>query len=166
MTLATVIIGIGNPVLTDDSVGIEVVKRLEKELRADEDVVTRMLCAGGMRLMEALQGYQDAIIIDAIVTDGGEPGSVYYLEPSDLRQTRHTCSTHDANLADALELGKSLGLPLPEHIQIWAIEASDVVTFSEHLTDPVQAAVPKVVQALVRQFEKKRRLARRFQAET
>jgi hydrogenase maturation protease len=150
--MATIIIGIGNPVLTDDSVGIKVARALARRLPAQKDTVVRELSAGGLRLMEALEGFERAVIIDAIVTEGGEAGSVYRLTPSDLAKTRNTCSTHDASLGDALELGKSLGLMLPHEIAIWAIEAGDVRTFSEELTGPVEAAVPRVVEAVIRRL--------------
>ena len=151
--MATIVIGIGNPVLTDDSVGIKVVRALAEQRPAEKDTVIRELCAGGLRLMEALEGFEHAILIDAIVSNDGKPGSVYRLAPSDLRKTRNTCSTHDASLRDALELGRWLGLSLPRDIGIWAIEAGDVATFSEELTEPVRAAVPRVVEAVVRRLE-------------
>ncbi len=151
--MRTVVIGMGNPVLTDDSVGIKVARALARQYPAERDTVIRELCAGGLRLMEALEGFEHAILVDAIVSEGGQPGTVYCLAPSDLRKTRNTCSTHDASLMGALELGKSLGLSLPREIRIWAIEAGDVATFSEELTEPVRAAVPRVVEAVVRRLE-------------
>ena len=151
--MATIIIGMGNPVRSDDSVGLKVVRDLRERLQAKDDVATCELYAGGIRLMEAMRGFQKAIIVDALVTVGGEPGTVHCLRPSDVMMTRNTCSTHDASLIDALNLGKSLGLPLPEEVAIWAIEAGDVETFSEDLTEPVKAAVPKVVQSVLCQIE-------------
>jgi hydrogenase maturation protease len=151
--METIIIGIGNPLLTDDSVGIKVVRSLGKKLHAQKDVVAREFCAGGIRLMEELVGYGRAIIIDAMVSSAAEPGSVSNLELSELTKTRNTYSTHDASLAEALELGRLLGLRLPDDIKIWAIEAGDVKTYSEKLTEQVQAAVPKVVQDIIRHLE-------------
>ena len=156
--MTTIIIGIGNPVLTDDSVGIKVARELGSRLPADPNVVIQELCAGGLRLVEAMAGYERAIIIDAIVSRDGEPGSVCILGPSDLRKTRNTCSTHDASLVEALELGKMAGLQLPEEIKIWAIEACDVETFSESLTEPVQLAVPAVVESVIRHLDGNRSL--------
>jgi hydrogenase maturation protease len=147
--MATIIIGIGNPVLTDDSVGLQVVRELNTLLSSHRDVTTRELCAGGLRLVEAMAGYERAIIIDAIVSEEGQPGSVCVLEPSDVKASKNTCSTHDASLNEALELGKMAGLALPEEIRIWAIEAGDVETFSESLTEQVQHAVPKVVESVM-----------------
>lgn len=150
--MSTIIIGIGNPVLSDDSVGIKVAHMLAQALPARCGVETRELWAGGLCLMEAMNGHERAIVIDAIVTEGGKPGSVYKLKPSDLRQSRNTGSAHDAGFQEALELGAMLGLNLPRQITIWAIEADDVETFSENLTPNVGRAVPKVVAGVMRQI--------------
>jgi hydrogenase maturation protease len=157
--MSTIIIGIGNPVLSDDSVGIKIEHTLAHALRARPDVETRELWAGGLRLMEALKGHERAIIIDAIVTEGGKPGSVYTLKPTDLQQSRNTCSSHDAGFQEALELGTMLGLNLPPQITIWAIEAGDVETFSENLTRDVERAVPIVVEGVMRQIGMEKQLS-------
>ena len=157
--MASIVIGMGNPVLTDDSVGIQAARALARQRPQPKETVIRELCVGGLRLMEALEGFEHAILIDAIVTAGGQPGAVYRLAPSDLSKTRHTCSTHDSSFVDALEFGKSSGLSLPREIGIWAVEAGDVSTFSEELTEPVRNAVPGVVEAVVRRLEEYGRLA-------
>ena len=99
--------------LSDDSVGIHVVRRLAEELKGRPDITTRELYTGGISLMEAMTGHHKAIIIDAILTEGGRPGAIYSLTLSDLLQSRNVHSTHDANLAEALELGRMVGLTLP-----------------------------------------------------
>jgi len=152
--MATIIIGIGNPVLTDDSVGLQVVRQLRNMLSSNPEIVTRELCAGGLRLVEAMAGYERAIIIDAIVSEGGHPGAVCILGPSDLKAS----CTHDAGLREALEPGKMAGLRLPEEIRIWAIEAGDVETFSEGLTPEVRQAVPGVVDSVARHLAANRSL--------
>ena len=157
--MSTIIVGIGNRVLSDDSVGIKVAHALADALRSRSDVMTCELWGGGLRLMETLNGYERAIIIDAIVTEGGTPGSVYTLKPSDLRQSRNTYSTHDGGFQEALELGAKLGLSLPSQITIWAVEAADVKTYSEKLTREVERAVPIVVAGVMRQIGHERRLA-------
>lgn len=151
--MSTIIVGIGNRVLSDDSVGIKVADRVAHALRSRPDIVTYELWGGGLRLMETLNGHERAIIIDAIMTEGGKPGSVYRLKPSDLRQSRNTYSTHDGGFQEALELGAMLGLNLPPQITIWAIEADDVETYSENLTPDVERAVPVVVEGVLRQID-------------
>ena len=100
--------------------------------------------------MEAIVGYDHAILIDAITTPIGLPGSVYRLSPSDLVATRNTGSSHDSSLAQALEFGRTVGLRLPREITIWAVEAGDVHTFGEDLTSRVESAVPAVVQGVLK----------------
>jgi len=100
--------------------------------------------------MEAMAGFGRAVIIDAILTEAGRPGTVYSPEVNELFATRNTHSTHDANLAVALELGRTAGLRLPSEIRIWAIEARDVTSFSEELTGEVERAVPLVVESVMR----------------
>ncbi len=147
--MSVVVIGVGNPVLSDDRVGLQVVDRLEELLKDREDVAIRRCYAGGISLMEAMTGHKKAIIVDAIITKSGTPGTVRTLDISDLAQGRTAHSTHDASLAVALELGRVAGLPLPEDVKIYAIEVKDVATPGEALTEPVERAVPDVVQAIL-----------------
>ena len=144
--------------LTDDGVGLQVVSRLAERLRDRADITTLQWYAGGISLMEAMSGHKKAIIIDAILTEDGKPGAVYALTLSDLRQSKNIHSTHDANLAVALELGRMVGLPLPEQVKIWAVEAQYVETFSEALTEEVAKAVPLVVGQVLRELRETRSL--------
>lgn len=151
--MRTIVIGIGNPVLCDDSVGLEIVRRLRKELPESDDVATTELYAGGIRLMEAMVGYDEAILVDAIQTENGRPGAIHALDLADVAQTRNICSTHDGSLAVALDLGRITGLAIPPRISIWAVEAADVETFSEAMTAAVAAAVPEVVDRIIAQLQ-------------
>jgi hydrogenase maturation protease len=151
--VSTIIIGIGNPVLTDDSVGLKIADGLRDRLRGRPGIVVTQLCCGGINLMETMAGHDRAIIIDAITGGGGNPGTVYAFGPDELSQTRNTWSSHDASLSVAMELGGAVGLPLPADVRIWAVEADDVWTFSEDLTPDVQRAVPRVVEDVIRDLE-------------
>ena len=80
------------------------------------------------------------------------PGNRVLATVEGLFDTRNTCSTHDANLEVALELGKLVGLHLPSRIRIWAVEAADVTSFGEQLTEAVQRAVPLVVDYIMNEL--------------
>ncbi|MCZ7542103.1 MAG: hydrogenase maturation protease [Anaerolineae bacterium] len=156
MDAKTLVIGLGNPILTDDAAGIKVARALRAgPLPAGVDVAE--LSVGGLALMEAMVGYERAVLIDAIKTRGGAPGQVYTLALDDLPGTLNTASAHDVNLATALATGRRLGAPLPEDadIHIIAIEAEDVLTFGEQCTPAVEAAIPvaaRRVLALLQSF--------------
>lgn len=146
--MGTIIIGVGNPVLTDDGVGPRAAAAIRERLRGDSSAVAAELYNGGMFLMEAMAGYDRAIVIDAIVS-GGRPGTIYEMGLADLPKTRNVHSTHDGSLAVALEFGRMAGLKLPGEVRVWAIEAGDVDSFSEGLTPAVEQAVPRVVDRVM-----------------
>jgi len=148
--LKTLVLGLGNPILSDDSVGFRVAQALKG--RFDEERVTVMETSlAGLSLLDLLLGYDRAIIIDSTQT-GGRVGEVYRLNAKDFDTTRHAASPHDVNLATALELGKRLGLAVPKEIIIFAIEVQDVTTFSESLTPMVEQAIPQVVEMVLEEM--------------
>lgn len=158
MNKETLIIGLGNPILTDDAVGIKVARALEAgDSMGGEGLPDGVQVAeasvGGLRLMELMIGYERVVLIDAIKTPGGQPGHVSILSVDALPRTLNTASSHDTNLTTALEAGRRLGAKLPadEHIHIVAIEAEDVLTFGERCTPAVEAAIP-LAERVVRQL--------------
>ncbi len=148
MAARTILVGVGNPVLTDDSVGMLVARKAGEALSGRTDIDVRELCLGGMELMEALVGYDRAIIVDAM-TGGGPPGTIYHSNPERMFESRNSGCAHNATLGDALEIGRAVGLKLPESVEIVGIEPADVTTFGETLTPLVGRAVPHVVRELV-----------------
>jgi hydrogenase maturation protease len=142
------ILGLGNPILGDDSVGLRVAAALRR-LPLPEHVVVQEDYWGGLRLMESMIGYRRAVVLDAMVT-GAPPGTIRVLEPGSL-PTQRSASAHDVNLLTALEVGRAAGAPLPknEDIQLVAIEAADVLTFSEQLSPEVEAAIPRAVRTVL-----------------
>jgi hydrogenase maturation protease len=145
----TVVIGLGNPILSDDSVGIKVVRVLRERLNGNCHIDTKEVYAGGLRLMDELVGYEKAIIIDAMVTGSAVPGTVSSVPLSGIQETKNIVCSHDTNLSTALKMGRLLGLSLPDKVIIWGIEAEDVETFSEYLTEDVEKAVHVAVEKIM-----------------
>jgi hydrogenase maturation protease len=144
----TILVGVGNAVLTDDSVGIQVARMAGERLSGRTDVDVREACLGGMELMESLVGYDRAIIVDAM-RGGGVPGTVYRSSAEAMFESRNSGCAHNATLGDALEIGRAVGLSLPARVEIVGIEPADVTTFGESLTPAVRDAVPSVVNELL-----------------
>ncbi len=156
--MKTLVIGMGNPILTDDGVGVKVAYAVRDALAstAREDVVVTEAGVGGLHLMEMMVGYERVILVDAIRTLGGQPGAISRLSPDDIASavpTLHSASTHDMNLPTALEMGRRLSLALPDTIEILTIEAEDVTTFSETCTPSVAAAIPVVAELVLQLLE-------------
>jgi hydrogenase maturation protease len=148
--MRTLVLGLGNPLISDDAVGLRVVERLKPLLADRGDVEVAEDYWGGLRLMEQMIGFDRAIVVDA-VQSGAPPGTIHTLTPDGV-PTQRSASAHDVNLATALEFGRRAGARLPENarIQIVAIEAADVLTFNERCTPAVEAAIPHAVEAVLR----------------
>jgi hydrogenase maturation protease len=149
----TLILGLGNSLLSDDGVGLTVATELKNRLN-ESDITVMETSAAGLSLLDLLVGYDKAIIIDAIQTLDGKPGQIYRLAPEAFDTTRRTISPHDVNFTTALEFGKKVGLPLPQEIVIFAIEVSDVSTFSEEYTPQVKQAIPTCVGMVLQELKR------------
>ena len=145
----TLILGLGNPILKDDSVGLRVARELGKKVSGD-NVHVEEACFANIDLLEVIGPYDRLIIVDSIKTESGRPGELYQLGLDDLRSTLHLSCPHDINFATALELGKCLGIEIPREIRIYAIEVEDNLTFSENCSPLVEEAIPRVVEEITR----------------
>jgi hydrogenase maturation protease len=147
--MSTIVLGIGNTLLTDDGVGIYVVREMkEKVNRPDIDFVESPVA--GFRLLDLMQSYDRAVIIDAIKTGGAPVGTIHKFAISDLRDTVHMTSVHDLNLATVLGLAEEMAIKMPTDIQIYAIEAGDTFTFGESLTPELVAHIPRIAEEIAK----------------
>jgi hydrogenase maturation protease len=153
--MKTLVIGLGNPILTDDGVGVKVAQEVEQILnsRDRKDIIVSEASVGGLRLMEMMIGYDRVILIDAILgANGHKYGAIRHMTLDDLRNispTQHSACAHDTSLVTALELGFRMGLHLPEEVSIYAVEVENVMDFSDQPTPAVAGAIPKVTAAVL-----------------
>jgi hydrogenase maturation protease len=146
--MKTLVLGLGNPILTDDAVGPRVARVLEGRLSQPE-VTVMEASVGGLNLLDLLVGFDKAIIIDAIQTKGGKAGQIYQLEPEAFDTSRRAVALHDVDFTTALELGKKLGLALPQQLVVFAVEVENVTCFSEECTPEVERAIPAVAEMVM-----------------
>jgi hydrogenase maturation protease len=148
----TLIIGLGNTILSDDGAGIYASRHIAERCkgRADIDIVETSL--GGVGLLDLMTGYDKVIIVDAVFTAKKQPGLIYQLDIEDLGDPSYSSGPHFLDVRTSIELGRRLGLPMPKKIEIFAIEIKDNTTFSETLTQEVKQALPflteKVLESL------------------
>jgi hydrogenase maturation protease len=148
--MKTLILGLGNPLLGDDAIGLLVVDCLRQRLQGRDDVDVQEDEAGGLRLMERLTGYERAIIVDAIVS-GGTPGTIRRMDSGEL-PTQRTAIAHGIDLPRALELGQALGLAMPRQVRVVAIEAASVLEFRNDMTPAVAAALEPAVATVLEEL--------------
>jgi hydrogenase maturation protease len=159
MDKKTLIIGLGNPILTDDGVGVKVAQELERkiDLEAHPELTITEASAGGLRLMEVMLGFERVILIDAFYLnlESTAPGKIHQLSLDDLRSispTQHSTSAHDTSLITALEAAEQLGYQIPGEFSIYAVEVENILEFSETPTPAVAEAIPRVVDQILEKF--------------
>lgn len=151
----TLIIGLGNPILTDDGIGVLVAEEVRAHLNGTPGIDIKEVSVGGLTLMETMVGYDRVILIDALYRPGGIPGTFHRLNLEDLHSlspSQHLSSPHDVTLSTAIDVGRKMGMTLPDKITIFAIEVENITDFSDQPTPAVASAVPMVVQAVLHEI--------------
>ncbi len=148
---STVIIGIGNPLLGDDGLGVRAARLVLS--RKCKNVVVKETSTGGLGILEEMLDFEKAILIDAMVTGKHPIGTIVKMTPDALSGTLHSSSPHDMNLATALEVGrKSTPERMPRDIVIIAVEARTVCEFSEDMSPELENALPIVVKMAIEEI--------------
>lgn len=141
--MKTALIGLGNPIVSDDAVGIRAVEALEKEPWEDVDV--KIASVGGMELVEMMLDYPRAIVVDSILTGKNKVGTVIRITPEDFSESKNISNLHNVGFIQALKFWSSAGGSVPEDIVIYAMEVEDVSTFSETMTPGVESSLPELI---------------------
>jgi hydrogenase maturation protease len=144
--MGTLILGLGNPILTDDGVGINIARKIKEENPELEVVETS---EGGFALLDHIAGCDKLIIIDAIKTGKGKPGELYKLAREDLKPAVDFSSSHGVDITAALEVGEALGYTMPQSVSIYAVEIRDNTTFGEQCTKEVEERIPFIANQIV-----------------
>jgi hydrogenase maturation protease len=145
-TLKTLVLGIGNPILSDDAVGIKIARRLEAE---KPGLAVEQTNDAPIALIDLITGYERLIIIDSIKTGQGEPGELYQLEIDDFSVSHDIAFSHGMDIATAFEVGRNLGCPMPRSVKIYAVEVKDNETFAEECSPEVTERIPALVEQII-----------------
>ena len=152
MSQKTLILGLGNSILRDDRIGLDVARFVHKELKIpDCDLVESQLV--GANILDLICGYKALIVIDAIKTKNGKDGDVYQLSLDDLPKQKRSNSPHNVGLYWTIKMGEELGMEVPEEIRIYAIEVNDPFNFGEELTDTMKRLLPEIVDRILKKEE-------------
>ncbi len=145
----TLILGVGNPLLGDDAVGIVAVEQLRA--RGDLPSGVRLIDGGtdGLGLIPVIEGCQRVIVIDAVEM-AQSPGTIRRFVWGDVRilgQDVSCLSLHQTDLAGALTLADALGC-LPPEVVIFGVQPQ-CLDWDDPLSPAVERALPVLIDALI-----------------
>jgi hydrogenase maturation protease len=143
----TLVVGLGNPLMGDDGVGIAAMERLGEQYEIPEGV--QLIDGGtwGMNLLPVLESAGNIIFLDAIRI-GGEPGTIVELEQDQLpRMLSHKMSPHQIDLREVLALAMLRG-NLPNQLAAIGVEP-ERVEMRMDMTASVTSAIDEMVRRTV-----------------
>ncbi|MCU0915171.1 MAG: HyaD/HybD family hydrogenase maturation endopeptidase [Planctomycetes bacterium] len=123
---STVVLGLGNPLMADEGIGVYLVERLLEV--ADEYPAVDFIDAGtgGLSILHQLEGRHKAILIDCAFMEE-PPGALRRFTPDEVRSMKVLAhqSLHEADVLQILALARRLG-QAPEEIVIFGIQPERV----------------------------------------
>jgi hydrogenase maturation protease len=144
--------GVGNAWLRDDGFGGEVARRLaDREL--PDGVSVMDAGTGGLDLAyEVMRGYDGLVIVD-VSKQGGEPGTLYVMEPNEDEvrggiEDGEVINPHGMDPQTVLRFVKSIGA-WPGRVVVIACEPADVEEMGWGLSESVSEAVDRAVDLVV-----------------
>ena len=139
------VMGIGNPLMMDEGVGVRVMEVMMGTLCFPENVTLIDAGTMGMGILNLFRECDYLLVIDAVDGTGETPGTVVRLSPEELAPNQIKHSMHDMRLVDVLEAAMLMGnQPATDCI---GIQIEDMSSIAIGLAPAVEAAVPHAVEA-------------------
>ena len=137
--LPTLVLGLGNPIMGDDGVGVAALEALSRTYEAPPNVTLADGGTWGMQLLPMLEDHSRVLFLDA-VSAGFPPGSLIRIEGMDIprRLSQGKLSPHQVDLHDILGVlafknalpGEMVALGIePESVTMW-LKAEAAMTSS------------------------------------
>lgn len=141
----TLVLGIGNVLMGDEGVGVEVVRRLQ-DLALPDGVECLDGGTGSFTLLEPMGRASRIVLVDA-AADEGAPGTIRRLMPRFSCDYPRSLTAHDIGLKDLLDAFHLLGGP--PQVVLFAISVRPPAEPKLELSEPVAAAVPEAVRLVL-----------------
>ncbi|MFB6072165.1 MAG: hydrogenase maturation protease [Halobacterium sp.] len=147
------VVGVGNPTMRDDGVGHRVVDALEGSSGLPDGVALHRTATNAFLALEALDGADRGIVVDAVDADDADPGTVhrYRFRDGCFEGGPPDVLMHDLSFADALTAGRR-AYDLPDDVVVLGVQPGRLDA-GVGLSDPVADAVPAVVDAVLAELD-------------
>ena len=146
MSSSGILVGLGNPIMSDDGVGIVVCRRVHGMLAGyDLD----LSCGAGLHVMDAILGYRRAVIIDSMVTGKFPVGTVAEVGPDSGVETRRAGHSHGVGFFEAIDVARVCKASLPGEIIVYGIEVEDPFTIGDVMSDNLLKRLDEIVEFII-----------------
>jgi hydrogenase maturation protease len=148
----TLVLGVGNLLLSDDGVGIHTIRRLQEVAQLPEEVQVVDGGTSGLDLLYYLEGVSHLLIVDAIEV-GQPPGTLTRLTGDQVpAYLSPKMSPHEIGLSDMLFAAKLRDL-YPEEVVIWGVQPATTEVGLD-LSPSVGAQVDVLLEKILEELDR------------
>ena len=147
-----IVLGVGNELLSDEGIGVHVIKALQKENSLPPDVEVMEGGTDGFGLINIITETDRLIVIDSI-KGGSEPGTLYKFDIEDAPATPDLFKTsvHQIGILEVINLSSLIG-KTPKTTVI-GVEPKTISRGME-LSEPVKAKIPRVIELIKEEVDR------------
>ena len=154
--MKTAIMGFGNPVRSDDAIGIYVIEEIQKHIKDTDNISVFDMGTAAFEVLFGLKGHNKIIIVDAVINTN-EPNGTLFKVPAEevLRAPEEDPMVflHGMKCDQALSYAKKIMQDeYPKDITVYLI-AVENTRLEVELSQPVKEAGDKVVNLILKELE-------------
>ena len=147
----TLVLGVGNLLLTDDGVGIHAIQRLQEIAELPEEVQVLDGGTTGLDLLYHLEGVSRLLIIDAVEIRQ-KPGTLKRLTGDEVPSYLSLkMSPHEIAIPDLLVAAKLRDL-YPEEVVVWGVQP-ETIDVGVELSAVIAARLDEIVERVLEELE-------------
>lgn len=157
--MKTAIMGFGNPVRSDDGIGMYVIEQLKKHIGKTGHISVFDMGTAAFEVLFGLKGHQKIILVDAVVNTNEPVGTLFKVPAEEVLrapQEDPLVFLHGMKWDQALSYAKKiLQDQYPEDIQVYLI-AIENTKLEVQLSEAVKTAGDKVVGLILKEIEQEK----------
>ena len=134
MAQKIIVLAIGNDIIGDDGAAFAAVNILKCQFT---DIKFEFVYGSGLEILDMIEGYSKALVLDTISTGCCLPGTILEFEKSDF-QYSVACSPHYMGLSEVLKLAALMEIEFPDEVKVLAIEIKPQNLIMEDLTPDIK----------------------------
>ncbi|MEP7321235.1 MAG: hydrogenase maturation protease [Saprospiraceae bacterium] len=154
--LKTAILGFGNPVRSDDAIGVYVVNELQKQIGSRDDISIFDMGTSAFEILFKLKEHHQLVIIDSVINSGEPDGTLFSLPAAEIHAQiidDPMLFLHGMKWDQALSYAKKImGDSFPENeIRVYLIAISET-SINMELSDKIREAGNKLIKRIAEEI--------------
>ena len=151
MKKQTIVLGLGNPLMSDEGIGVYLVNRLSGLSEKYPEVDFMDAGTGGLNLLHLFEGREKVVFIDCANMEE-EPGKIRKFTPEQVKSVKQLAhqSLHEQDLLKIIEMAKKLD-QCPKEIVIFGIQPKNII-LGQILSDELENKIDDYINIILKEL--------------